>query len=378
MSDIYIMIAGDYSPKERFQEALDRGKYKSLFPNIQEIIAQTDYSVVNFETVIPTSQSKPIDKFGSHLSTKENSLEALSFLGFRMLTMANNHFMDYGADAMENTQQLAKKWGFDMLGVGKNLEEASRYKVVGIRNKRVAFINVCEHEFSIATEEKAGCNPLDIIDVSLQINRAKKEADFVVVIVHGGNEHYKLPSPRMKKWYRFFVEQGADAVINHHQHCYTGYEVYKEKPIFYGIGNFCFDSKSDIKLRHKTYNYGFMLKLKLSETIGFELIPYEQCYKKPGVYLLKDEEKSNFFEDIQNLNAFISNDKLLEKEFRDMAIKKRKHILHGLTPYSCRVLNSLYSRGFLPSFLTQGRLKRIRAILECEAHNDVFMQNLKS
>lgn len=43
----------------------------------------------------------------------------------------------------------------------------------------------------------------------------------------------------MQEIYRFFVDIGADAVINHHQHCYSGYEVYKEKPIFYGLGNFC-------------------------------------------------------------------------------------------------------------------------------------------
>ena len=51
------------------------------------------------------------------------------------------------------------------------------------------------------------------------VEEAKKKADFVLVIVHGGSEHFQLPTPRMQATYRFFVDAGADAVVNHHQHC---------------------------------------------------------------------------------------------------------------------------------------------------------------
>lgn len=133
MSDISILIAGDYSPKERFQKALDDGSYKMLFPKVANVISSTDYSVINFETTIPTSDSKPIDKLGSHLSAKDNAFDVLKFLGFKMLTLANNHFMDYGQSAMENCQSLALRNGFDVVGAGKNLFEARRYKVVEIK-----------------------------------------------------------------------------------------------------------------------------------------------------------------------------------------------------------------------------------------------------
>lgn len=377
MSDISILIAGDYSPKERFQKALDDGSYKMLFPKVANVISSTDYSVINFETTIPTSDSKPIDKLGSHLSAKDNAFDVLKFLGFKMLTLANNHFMDYGQSAMENCQSLALKNGFDVVGAGKNLFEARRYKVVEIKNKRIAIINACEHEFSIATEHEAGCNPLDVINISYDIRAAKKEADFVIVIIHGGNEHYKLPSPRMKRTYRFFVDQGADAVANHHQHCYSGYETYCGKPIFYGLGNFCFDSVADIKYRHITYNYGYMVKLLFSDKIGYEIIPYEQCYKKPGVYLIEGNEKEDFFKDIECLNETIANDKLLNEAFANMAKQKRNFIFRGFRPYTNRLANALFYRGFLPSFLSKDRIKTIFAIIECEAHNDVLRQNLK-
>ena len=294
-----------------------------------------------------------------------------------MLTMANNHIMDYGRLGMENSKRIAVENGFEVIGVGKNLEDARCYKIVENKGKRVAFINACEHEFSIATEENAGCNPLDIVNISYDIRAAKESADYVIVIIHGGNEHYKLPSPRMKKNYRFFVDQGADAVLNHHQHCYSGYEVYNGKPIFYGLGNFCFDSANDIEYRHMTYNYGYMVKLLLSERVSFELIPYEQCYNKVGVYLLDKNEKAVFFEDINKLNAIISNDAQLKSAFVVMAEQKRNFIFRGFRPYTSRIASALYNKGLLPSFLSKERLMIITAILECEAHNEVLMVNLK-
>ena len=377
MSEISILIAGDYSPKERFQKKLDNNLFESLFPGVKEVISSCDYSVVNFETTIPIQDSRPIDKIGSHLSAKENALVPLKWLGFNMLTMANNHVMDYGETAMKHCLTLAKQNGFDFVGIGCNLAEARRFKVIKIREKRIAFINACEHEFSIADENRAGCNPLDTISLSYDIQQAKQETDYVLVIIHGGHEHDKLPSTRMKKLYRFFIDQGADAVLNHHQHCYSGYEVYNSKPIFYGLGNFCFDSASDIKYRHTTYNYGYLVKLYLASTIKFELIPYEQCYEKPGVYIMTDQGKNMFKEDIAELNAIIADDQKLTEAFKQIAKEKRKFVYGVFRPYASRIAKALYYRGLLPSFLNSKRFKIITATLECESHNDILMTNLK-
>mgnify|MGYP000466552960 FL=1 len=116
MSEISILIAGDYSPKERFQKELENNSYTDLFPGVKEAILSVDYSIVNFETTIPTRESPPIDKVGSHLAAKENALAPLKWLGFNMLTMANNHFMDYGEIAMEHSMNLAKQNGFEVIG----------------------------------------------------------------------------------------------------------------------------------------------------------------------------------------------------------------------------------------------------------------------
>ena len=237
-----ILIAGDFAPRARLAEQVERRKFQEIFPdNLVNLIKSTDYSLVNFESPIIDNGFKPIKKCGPNMGCTEDAADAIKYAGFTAVTMANNHILDYGTAGLYKSIDCCKNIGLDVVGVGKNLREAESALYVEKAGNKLAIINCCEHEFSIATDTTGGANPLNPIRQYYCIQEAKKNADFVLVIVHGGHEHYQLPSPRMQETYRFFVDAGADAVVNHHQHCYSGYEFYKEKPIFYGLGNFCFD-----------------------------------------------------------------------------------------------------------------------------------------
>lgn len=162
------------------------------------------------------------------------AVDAVKYAGFDVCTLANNHILDYGTTCCLDTKRLLEEDGIKTVGIGENLSRAADILYLKKENETLAIINCCEHEFSIATEETAGANPLNPIQQYYKIQEARQSADYVLVIVHGGHEYYQLPSPRMKETYRFFIDAGADAVINHHQHCYSGYEEYKGKPIFMG------------------------------------------------------------------------------------------------------------------------------------------------
>lgn len=95
----------------------------------------------------------------------------------------------------------------DFVGAGRNIREAAKIFYRNIEEKRLAIINCCEHEFSIATEISGGANPLNPIQQYYAILEARKFADFVLVIVHGGHEHFQYPSPRMLETYRFLLMQ---------------------------------------------------------------------------------------------------------------------------------------------------------------------------
>ena len=236
-----VLIAGDYYPNRRIKAKLNSGQCDIINNDIVKIIRSADLSVVNYESpMMEGVDCSPIEKSGPTLCSNKKAIDYIKALGFDLATLANNHTSDYGYEGLLNTISYLKAKGIATVGAGKNIQEASQiyYK------DEVAIINCCEHEFGMAGDDKAGANPLDAVQQYYQIQKARGHAKYIIVIVHGGCEHFQYPTPRMKELYRFFIDAGADAVINGHQHCYSGYEVYNGKPIFYGLGNFCFDSFS--------------------------------------------------------------------------------------------------------------------------------------
>ncbi len=227
-----VLIAGDFCPQYRLAELFNKEDYQSVLGDVKDAIAGTDYSIVNFECPIADEEDKPITKAGPNLRCSKNGLKAVKWAGFDCVTLANNHFNDFGASGIKKTILACKEIELDAVGGGMNLAEAAHILYKGVCGKQLAIINCCEHEFSIATESRAGSNPLNPIQQYYAIKEARGKADYVLVIVHGGHEHYQLPNPRMQETYRFFIDAGADAVVNHHQHCYSGYEILMVSPFF--------------------------------------------------------------------------------------------------------------------------------------------------
>lgn len=359
-----ILIAGDFCPMDRVAKLIEKEDYGSVFGEVKEYTQQADFSIVNLEAPVVETDAKPIEKCGPNLKCTSKAIKALKYAGFDMATLANNHFYDYGDDGVKQTLDACQKEGIDVVGGGMNITDAAKIFYKEIKGVKVAIVNCCEHEFSIATENSGGSNPLNPIQQYYAINEAKQNADKVILIVHGGHELYQLPSPRMKETYRFFVDAGADAVINHHQHCYSGYEVYKDKPIFYGLGNFCFDRATK---RDSVWNKGYMVMLHFTnEIISFENIPYIQGNDKAGIYLLKDMKK--FKLEIFNLNSIIANDQQLkEKHIKWMDRTSEKYII-ALEPYKGKLFTCLYSHNLVPKFINRNKAIVMLAYLRCEAH----------
>lgn len=300
-----ILICGDYCPHGRVVPMLSQGAYDYVLKDVRTVTSEVDYAIVNLECPVSDENNRQIDKVGPNLRCSSKSIEALKWSGFDCVTLSNNHFLDYGESGVRGTLSSCEEYGLDTVGGGMNLNEASKVLYKEVEGKRLAIVNCCEHEFSIATENTSGSNPLNIIQQFYTIRNAKEQADFVLVIVHGGVEHFWLPTERMKETYRFFINVGADAVINHHQHCYSGYEVYKEKPIFYGLGNFCFDGEQQNE--RWTSGYMVMLEFDAKKCLKYELIPYRQCAEEPIVQLMKGAEKDVFFERIKEYNRIIAD-----------------------------------------------------------------------
>jgi len=369
---IKILICGDFCPHYRVQDLIEEEDYKSVFGEICPYTSAADYSIVNLEAPVVNSSAAPIEKCGPNLKCSNKAVKALKYAGFDMVTLANNHFYDYGDNGVVDTLASCRENNIDVIGGGINLKEASRTFYKDIKGVKFAFINCCEHEFSIATDKTGGSNPLNPIQQYYAIQDAKKQANKIIVIVHGGHEHYQLPSPRMKETYRFFVDAGADAVINHHQHCYSGYEIYNGKPIFYGLGNFCFDRNNR---KNSIWNYGYMVLLSFdNDSFKYELIPYCQGNEKPGVEVLTDKEE--FLTSVSEQNRIIAADDMLKEKHLSFMNDTISGYLIDFQPYQNRYLKALYVRHLLPSFLGKKRILRLLNILECEAHLERSINSL--
>lgn len=366
-----VLIAGDFCPHGRVEKLISQGDYSSVLREVKPCISSVDFSIVNLEAPVVSHEAAPIEKQGPNLRCSSKAVESLGWAGLNMVTLANNHFLDYGEEGVQNTLQACEQNRMATVGGGMNLAEAQRIFYKKISGEVLAVINCCEHEFSIATAKTAGSNPLNPMRQYYQIKEAREKADYVLVIVHGGHEYYQLPSPRMVETYRFFIDAGADVVVNHHQHCYSGYELYNGKPIFYGLGNFSFDWDG---LRNSVWNEGFMLQLEFGgENVVFNMLPYTQGDKNAGIKLMRGEKNEDFHEKIEKLNGIIVNDDSLAQSFLDFTKTKKKGMLSNFYPFSNRYIKALYHRYLLPSFWNKKKALAIRNMVECEAHRDVLL-----
>ena len=365
-----VLIAGDFCPQARVKELCEDGKYAEALGEAKRVVEKADFSIVNFECPVTRGGERPIEKKGPNLHCSEKGVEAIKWAGFDCCTLANNHFLDFGAEGVCETIEACKKHGLATVGGGMSLKEAAQILYRKIGEKTLAIINCCEHEFSIATATTAGANPLNPVQQYYAIKEARTKADFVLVIVHGGHEHWQLPSTRMQESYRFFIDVGADAVVNHHQHCFSGYEIYKEKPIFYGLGNFCFDMP---KRNEGIWNEGYMVQLQFDDNISFVIHPYLQCKEEPLVQLL---EPASFDKRLKELNSIIADPELLRKHQEQYYQKSAKHYMRMFEPLYHRYFQSLRNRGWMPSLISKERRLMAADYIMCESQRDKLMYQL--
>lgn len=369
---ITIFISGDYAPTLRVNDAIERGDYQSLFNDIIHIINESDIAITNLEFPLIDNGS-PIAKTGPNRKSPVKSIEAIKFAGFDMVTMANNHIMDYGEDGLLSSIQLCEKNSIRHIGAGNNIDEAKRIEYFDVQEKKIAFINCCENEWSTTHGETPGCSPLDEVSLFYQIQEAKSTADYVILIIHGGHEMYEYPSPRMKKLYRWFVDLGVDAVIGHHTHCYSGNEIYKGKPIVYSLGNFVFDSNR----RGSLWNIGCAIVLSLDDkNVDVRLYPFRQCDNEIGVHLLKGEDFNKWEDDNKETTRIIQNDVLLEQQFSKFIDTKEKDYMDRLEPFSSRIAQWALRKGMLPRFINRKKRLLYLNIIRAESHRDVLLRVL--
>ncbi len=256
-----LVAVGDFCLRSGAGGGLSANSPASIFDaDLLSVCRGRDLLMVNLECAL-AAKGPPIVKCGPNLVGAPETIGHLQALGCNVATLANNHILDYGADSMFATRQMCEEAGIRTVGVGRNLEEACSALILDVRGIKVAVVALAEEEFSCAGPDTPGAGKLDLPGAADAVRKAAAQAHIVVAGVHGGNELYPIPSPRVQSWYRHLVDCGADAVIGHHPHTIQGMEVYQSKPILYSLGNFAFPWASEMP---RCWYTGLLVRLVFS------------------------------------------------------------------------------------------------------------------
>lgn len=366
---ISVIIGGDVCPLGRNLPYFKQGNAKSIFNDLLEEFENADLSIINLECPL-IEKWTPIVKNGPVLGAESACINCFKKAKIDVLNLANNHIMDHGPQGLKNTLRICSEAEISTVGAGKNFEEARRVLIRKSDKIRIGILSVAEHEFSIATKNSWGANPLDLIDFVRNVENQKQDFDYLVVLLHGGNEHYPYPSPRLKDTCRFMVEMGANAVIVQHTHCPGCYEEYKNGHIVYGQGNLIFDKPNGAN----SFYQGFLVKLLITEKLNstMEIVPSVQSKSHPGARKMEKKEEQLFLESLKKRSMRIADNGFVRAEWLEFCKNRKESYLSKLLGYN-RFFSKLNKKGLLLKYFYGDRaLTRIQNVVCCEAHREVI------
>lgn len=364
---IKLLFSGDFVPLNQ------SGAAKEIFDSkLLELINSFDMHITNLECPLTNARTE-IKKSGPLLKSTPDSVHQLTAAKVNTVCLANNHIFDYGEKGLVDTIDICEKNSIETLGIVNRFDSKPSYLIREFNGKRICLLNYCESEFSVRGKKKIGANGFDPIKCFYEINKTRKEADYLIVIYHGGNEFYPLPNPYIKKLFHFFVDIGADAVISHHSHVISGIEIYKNKPIAYGLGNFLFKDDEDSPI---DWYYGLAVGIYLGSEIEIDFFPIQQSLNKINVLLLEGTQRQLVLERIQSLSQKISNDEILEKEWNYFVLKLKDNILKSALGLN-KIERFFYRFPFVKNhMISEKKLLAAYNLIRCESLNTLLKDSL--
>lgn len=250
--ELRIMAAGDIMLGRgvgmRLQKA---GSYEKAFERVSSVFSLGDIVFANLETPF-TAGTHGLNKKGKIvLKANPDSVSALTSAGIDIVSLSNNHMLDYYEKGLFDTMELLDQKGISHVGGGKNIEEAREPVIIernGLKVGFLAYTDMAELIFAgepylsfAAGPEKSGVVPRKYETIREDIQKVRDQVDLLAVSLHWGiEESFKIP-PEQVEFAHSLIDDGADIILGHHPHQFQGIEMYKGKPIFYSLGNFLFD-----------------------------------------------------------------------------------------------------------------------------------------
>lgn len=368
-----ILIGADLVPTKSNMKYFESKDIEKLVDkNLLEKLNGADYCIFNLEVPLVDNKT-PINKCGPNLIASTKSALGIKALGVDFLTLANNHILDQGEKGLYSTLKTLKELNISFAGVGNSIEEASEPFIFQLENKKIGIYCCAEHEFSIVSKKNSGANPFDPLESLDHIQNLKKQVDYVIILYHGGKEHYRYPSPDLQKICRKIIEKGGDLVICQHTHCIGCEEKWKDGTIVYGQGNFLFDhSESEF--------WKTSLLVNIKNNFEIEYVPI----LKDGfsVKLADEESKNRILFDFYKRSEEIKKENFIEKEYEKIAELEYTRYLgmvqgNRYNSLLFRILNKISGyrlrKYIFKCFYSKKNITALYNLISCEVHRENFL-----
>jgi poly-gamma-glutamate synthesis protein (capsule biosynthesis protein) len=305
---IILGFAGDvnldesYYPVKKY-DAEGQDINQCFSADLLQEMQSADVMMLNNEFAYSNRGTKASDKSFT-FRAKPERVQILKEMGVDIVSLANNHALDYGQDALMDSFDTLDEAGISYVGAGENVDRAKAPVYYKVGNKTIAYVSASHVIFAMdwyASDTNPGMigtyDPTMLVE---SIKEAKENSDYVVVFVHWGVERATKPEKYQRNLSKIYIDAGADAVIGCHPHVMQGIEFYQGKPIAYSLGNYWFNASEKESGMLKLY-------LKTDGTVDVQLLP--AMNKDTETYLLTDEiEKKNYYNSIKGLSYDIQID----------------------------------------------------------------------
>ncbi len=261
------------------------------FRNIQDELKTGDIVVANLEN--PITVGREIKSGEMIFHADPGSEFVLKDAGISLVSLGNNHSMNFGEKGILDTMEYLSKAGILYAGAGENSTNANKPMFVEKNGIKFAFLSYVDSSFTPAsyeaTDKKPGVAFMRIPEMVAAVEKARMQADFIIVLMHAGEEYSDGTTKVQREFAHAAIDAGAEMVIGAHPHVVQALEKYNGKYIFYSLGNFIFDQILPETKR------GLMVKADFGENgvKNIKLVPLViENLSQPRV--MGDEEVGNF------------------------------------------------------------------------------------
>ncbi|MEK3888433.1 CapA family protein [Bacillus sp. FSL K6-3431] len=368
-----ILIGGDLVPTQSNFSLFKQADVNSLLgEDLLTIWKNADLRLFNLEVPLVDKEG-PIEKCGPNLIAPVNTINGIKALNPSLITLANNHILDQGELGLKSTKAILNEHSIPFVGAGEDLNKASKPYIINRNGFKIGVYACAENEFTIATENSSGANPFDPLESLDQIQRLSEMSDYVIVLYHGGKEHYRYPSPYLQKVCRKIASKGADLVICQHSHCVGCFENFQDSTIVYGQGNFVFD-RSDSEF----WKTSILVNLTLGNKIIIDYIPIIK--KENVIRLAHGKDAEIILSQFKIRSSEICQEGFIEENYQEYADEKITGYLRqfsGLGKWLSRIDRKIFKGSLINFLYKRSNLLAIQNYIECEAHRELILKGLK-